>query len=130
MTFPSRIVPVFLGLLTLIVIACGGAASEAPAATSKAEPLAASAPVETKGAEKSEETILRVGLAFLSSQPAPPRGGFQSVKMGLAETLFRLGRGFEVEPWLATVANQLDENVWEIMLRQDVVFHNGAAVDA
>jgi peptide/nickel transport system substrate-binding protein len=50
--------------------------------------------------------------------------------MGLAETLFRLGRQFEVEPWLAAAANQLDENVWEITLRQDVEFHNGAAVDA
>lgn len=131
--------PISVLLLGIALIACGAAASDVPAATSaplvpattsKTEPLATAVPVETGGAAKTGESTLRVGLAFLGSPPAPPRGGFQSVKMGLAETLFRLGREFDAEPWLAAGANQLDENVWEVTLRKGVKFHNGSDMDA
>jgi len=128
---------IFLVLLlivvALVIVACSASAAPAQnqAILTPAIDLPTQPPsVQVASSAPGEETTLRVGLAFLSSPPAPPRGGFQSVKMGLAETLFRLGKEFKSDPWLATVSQQLDEKTWEITLRPDVKFHNGTSMDA
>ena len=111
------------------VTACGGATTALPAPT--ARPLATSTPPEATGASTAEETILRVGLPFLSRSPASPRGGFGAIRWGVGETLFRLSADdLKPEPWLATGATQIDEKTWEITLREGVKFHNGASMDA
>ena len=49
----------------------------------------------------------------------------------MSENLFRLSATtLSPEPWLATDAAQIDPLTWEITLRTDVTFHNGAAMDA
>ena len=45
--------------------------------------------------------------------------------------MFRLsGTDLSPEPWLATSAEQIDPLTWEIVLREDVKFHNGSMMDA
>jgi len=77
-----------------------------------------------------EERTLRVGVPLLLQPPDPVIGGFNAVNTGLAETLFKLGRDLQPEPWLATGARRLDGHSWEITLRQGVQFHNGTPMDA
>ncbi len=77
-----------------------------------------------------EERTLRVGVPLLLQPPDPVIGGFNAVNTGLAETLFKLGRDLQPEPWLATGARRLDGHSWEITLQQGVQFHNGTLMDA
>ena len=57
--------------------------------------------------------------------------GWVANQSGMSENLFRLSAtNLSPEPWLATDALQLDPLTWEITLRPDVRFHNGAAMDA
>lgn len=129
----------------LVGLACGTAATATPAGKatpgSTAPPGPAAATVgptvtatsRPTPAPRAEETTLKVGLPFLfTNQPADPAkgGGFQLIQMGLAETLFKLGKDLRPESWLATGARQLDEKTWEITLRQGVKFHSGVLMDA
>ncbi len=116
-------------------LACGTAAT--PASKSAATPAPAAATAKSiprpTPAPRVAETTLRVGLEFLfTNQPPDPAkgGGFELVKTGLGEALFKLGKDLKPEPWLATEARQLDEKTWDITLRQGVKFHNGAIMDA
>lgn len=127
--------------LTLVGLACGGAATAVPVSTTA--PLAAATAVpapttqqssgaaatETMSSSSSEEIVLRVGVSWLGGS-LPPPSRFGPVDLGLGETLFRLGDEYRVMPWLATAAKNLDEKTWEISLRQGVKFHNGAEMDA
>ncbi len=69
-------------------------------------------------------------MPFFSRPPDPVKGGFNAIKTGLSETLFKLGRDLKPEPWLATGARKLDGKMWEVTLRQGVKFHDGASMDA
>ena len=116
---------IFFGLpllaLILVIVACGGSAEP-----TTIQPLQGQA-TDTPNAE---ETTLRVAIPFFSRPPDPVKGGFNAIKTGLSETLFKLGRDLEPEPWLATGAQKLDEKTWEVTLRQGVKFHDGASMDA
>lgn len=104
-------------LMALVGLACGTAARPAPGAAVAPAPRVA-------------EITLRVGVPFLNQPPDPLRGGFFSIRHGLAETLFKLDKNLKLEPWLATGARRLDEKTWEITLRQRVKFHDGVLMDA
>jgi len=70
-------------------------------------------------------------MAFLDSPPDPAAGGgFQSVRTGLAETLFRLNHRLEPEGWLALSAERPQPLTWELALRPNVTFHDGAPMTA
>jgi peptide/nickel transport system substrate-binding protein len=116
----------FLLVVALAVVACGTSATPTP--SSKAPPATTGPTPVVRG----EETVLKVGSHLINRPPDPAKGGgFQAVQIGVAETLFKLGKkDLRPEPWLATGARQLDEKTWEITLRQGVKFHNGALMDA
>ena len=118
---------IFSGILLIVsafaITACGGATTAVPAPTTA--PLAATNP-----APIAEETTLRVGFHGLGQSPDPVKVGWQSVRTGLAETLFKLDTNLDPVPWLATGIVPLDETTWEITIRQGVKFHNGALMDA
>ena len=51
--------------------------------------------------------------------------GWSAIRYGIGETLFRFTNNMELEPWLATGYEQLDDYTVKISLRDDVTFHNG-----
>lgn len=55
--------------------------------------------------------------------------GWACIRYGVGETLFRYSDSMEIEPWLATAYENVDERTWKITLRDDVVFTSGRAMD-
>lgn len=55
--------------------------------------------------------------------------GWACIRYGIGETLFRYSDAMELEPWLATGYERLDEMTWNITLREDVSFTSGRKMD-
>jgi peptide/nickel transport system substrate-binding protein len=150
--------PLGLGLMFLLAVACGSPAATsdtappaggAPAATAPAaavpqQPVATAAPAQQSEspapaqptAEPAPAAVvarptLKAGVIWLDSPLDPVESGWVANQSGMSENLFRLSAtDLSPEPWLATSATRLDPLTWEIELRPDVKFHNGAVMDA
>lgn len=55
--------------------------------------------------------------------------GWACIRYGVGETLFRYSDAMEIEPWLATGYERLDDRTWRITLRDNVKFSSGRTVD-
>ena len=55
--------------------------------------------------------------------------GWACIRYGIGETLFRYSDSMEIEPWLATDYELVDERTWRITLRDGVTFSSGRALD-
>lgn len=55
--------------------------------------------------------------------------GWACIRYGIGETLFHYSDAMEIEPWLATDYELVDELTWKITLRDDVTFTSGRAMD-
>ena len=55
--------------------------------------------------------------------------GWACIRYGIGETLFRYSDTMEIEPWLATEYELVDELTWWITLRDGVTFSSGRALD-
>ena len=55
--------------------------------------------------------------------------GWACIRYGIGETLFRYSDSMEIEPWLATDYELVDELTWRITLRDGVTFSSGRAMD-
>ena len=151
----KRVLPVPLGLLLLLAVACGApsapsatapppatsaqqqpptatVAPEPPAApTTAPSPTTAPAPTATTVATEAERPTLQAGVIWLDSPLDPVEGTWVASQSGFSEQLFRLSpANLSPEPWLATGVAQLDPLTWEIELRSGVRFHNGTMMDA
>ncbi len=147
----KRVLPVALGLLLLLAVACG--APSAPSATAPPQataapqqlptatatvapepppsPTTAPAPTATTLATEAERPTLQAGVIWLDSPLDPVEGTWVASQSGFSEQLFRLSpANLSPEPWLATGVMQLDPLTWEIELRSGVRFHNGTVMDA
>ena len=141
------ILPGALGLLLLLAaLACGapGATAPPPATASPqqqptatvaseppAAPTAAPAPTASSVDTETERPTLQAGVIWLDSPLDPAEGSWVASQSGFSEQLFRLSPDdLSPEPWLATSVMQLDPLTWEIELRDEVRFHNGAVMDA
>lgn len=125
MTIFARPISVLLILMGVALIACGGAATSVPEPTTA--PLAAANPIP---ADRGKASSMIIAVVFLDQPPDPLQAGWLALPTGLSETLFRLGKEFSPEPWLATGAEQIDERTWDISIREGVTFHNGVGMDA
>ena len=55
--------------------------------------------------------------------------GWACVRYGVGETLFKFSDTMELEPWLATGYENIDDLTWKITLRDGVTFSDGCVVD-
>lgn len=74
-----------------------------------------------------EEKVLNVGTNLFNKSLDPHKDydGWYTIRYGVAETLVRMSDNMEVEPWLATQWDMVDELTWNITIREGVKFHNG-----
>ena len=56
--------------------------------------------------------------------------GWACIRYGIGETLFKYSDSMELEPWLATGYELVDENTWVVTLRDGVASTSGRAMDA
>lgn len=59
------------------------------------------------------------------ANPHKGYSGWPAVRYGIGETLFKFNENMELEPWLATDYERLDDYTIKINLRDDVNFSNG-----
>ena len=56
--------------------------------------------------------------------------GWSAVRYGVGETLFKYNDNMEIEPWLATDYEFIDDTTVKITLREGVKFSSGRTMDA
>ena len=61
--------------------------------------------------------------------PHKDYSGWSCVRYGVGETLFKYSETMELEPWLATDYEMIDETTWKISLRENVTFSSGRKMD-
>lgn len=55
--------------------------------------------------------------------------GWACIRYGIGETLFRYSDTMELEPWLASGYELVDEQTWKITLREGITFSSGRPLD-
>lgn len=88
---------------------------------------------QTKNNAEDKTKTIKVGStsAVVSGlDPAVDWNGWYTVRYGIAETLFRLDDSLNPVPWLASSYKNIDENTWEIKIKDNVVFSNGEKMTA
>lgn len=80
----------------------------------------------------SQNSILKIGDPQFTAgiDPAKDWEGWFTIRFGIGETLFRLTNDFHVEPWLASSYKKIDDQTWEIHLKENVKFSNGKPVNS
>ena len=64
-----------------------------------------------------------------TSIPIDAYSGWACIRYGVGETLFRYSDSMELEPWLATGYELVDDLTWKITLRDGVTFSSGRKMD-
>lgn len=81
------------------------------------------------GSSDGEKTFTYGTTAYNAGAPGinPHKGysGWPAIRYGVAETLFKFNESMELEPWLATDYEVIDDYTMKINLRDDVNFSNG-----
>ena len=121
-------------LLALILIlgmlaGCGGSSgSSGSQSTETTQTATAAAPTEEPVAPK----YLRVSLYSYPTDLEPTNGyyGWGLTRMGIGETLVKFDPQLNLQPWLATGWEQVDEETWVFHIREGVKFHNGNTMTA
>ena len=106
-----------LGVLfaTILLAACGAAS-----ATPSASPTVAAI-----------QKTVTMSVNFSPQSLDPATGSWQLVQLGIGETLTRLNRQNQIQPWLAVSwTHSADFTTWTFTLRKGVKFFDGASVDA
>ena len=85
---------------------------------------------------KDEETTFVYGTTGYSEEmgdaglnPHDNYSGWSCLRYGVGETLFKYNDNMEVEPWLATDYEFVDDNTVKITLRDGVKFSSGRTMD-
>ncbi len=80
------------------------------------------------------EDTLRIAIPFGFDQPNPDPAigwnGWRTSEAGLTETLYWLNADLQLEPLLAESATPIEPTVWEIVLKDGVVFQDGMPLTA
>ena len=91
--------------------------------------LVGCAPVQpsSQQQENTQNSTLKIGDPQFTAgiDPAKDWEGWFTIRFGIGETLFRLTEDFNVEPWLASSYKKIDNQTWEIHLKENITFSNG-----
>ncbi len=101
--------------LTLSLAACGGSGTQSDSAAETVFVFG-----DTTFNPENEEPDVNPHNAY---------SGWACIRYGIGETLFRYSDSMEIEPWLATDYELVDEYTWRITLRGGVYFTSGRALD-
>lgn len=86
--------------------------------------------------EASQEKVVNLGSTgyWCNDVMDPAAGdtynGWYIGYYGITQQLFKINANFEPECWLAESCSIIDDNTWEIELRDNVYFHNGPKMTA
>ena len=138
----KKTISVLLALMLLlgVLAGCGGSSNSssgttAPAAD-QAKPADSAKPAESQASAPAEEPAapksLRVSLYSYPTDLEPTNGyyGWGLVRMGIGETLVKFDPQLNLQPWLATGWEQVNEETWVFHIREGVKFHNGNTMTA
>lgn len=75
------------------------------------------------------DTSFNSDNAETSTDPHEFYSGWACIRYGIGETLFKYSDSMEIEPWLATSFENIDDLTWKIELRDDVYFSDGCYMD-
>ncbi len=130
-----------VALSAALLAGCGSSGPQQPAAEGEGqEPPAEGADTgafDKAGTASEGEKVFYYGDTTFNAENDendvnPHRGysGWACIRYGIGETLFKYSDSMELEPWLATEYENVDENTWKITLRDGVEFTSGRAMDA
>ena len=96
--------------------------------------LAAALPVQTFAEEEKTFVYGTTGyseeMGDAGLNPHDNYSGWSAVRYGVGETLFKYNDNMEIEPWLATDYEFIDDTTVKITLREGVKFSSGRTMDA
>lgn len=91
---------------------------------------------QTTDSENTAETTFIFGDTTFNAENEEPDinphntySGWACIRYGIGETLFHYSDTMEIEPWLATDYERIDEKTWKITLRDQVTFSDGRVMD-
>lgn len=123
----------------LLSFSCLLAACNVKQPNSVAQPSATindSISVKTEAADTDEAKFVFGDTTFNAENeeadinPQNAYSGWACIRYGVGETLFRYNEQMELEPLLAESYRLLDDNTWEIVIKDKLTFSNGRKVDA
>lgn len=92
---------------------------------------------EKKDKTSSEEKTFYYGDTTFNAENGEPDvnphnsySGWACIRYGIGETLFKYSDSMELEPWLATKYENINDTTWKITLRDNVTFTSGRNLDA
>ena len=91
--------------------------------------------VRVQAAEKETKTMVIGDTTFNSSNGEPDinphndYSGWACIRYGVGETLVKYSDDMEIQPWLATEWENVDDCTWKITLRDDVYYSSGRYMD-
>ena len=153
----KSVVPfIVAALLGVAVLACGGsedapapAPTQPPASESRAAPAAPVGPTSTPSVAAPAPTSASMAPTAEIAKSAPRQAKFTVAapfhpmnngaihtddafilsRLGVTETLLKIDFDGQVKPFLAESWRLTDDGAWEFELREDAIFHDGAAFD-
>lgn len=109
-------------LSTGMLSACGNSGAEKVSSASSSQS-------DTEKIFTYGTTAYNVENADAGLNPHKDYSGWSNIRYGVGETLFKYSDTMELEPWLATDYQKIDETTWKINLRDDVTFSSGRKLD-
>ena len=126
----TSVVLLSLCMTAVLLTGCGGSGESSGTAGTETE---SEKEAETTAAEKVfyyGDTTFNAENDESDVNPHNGYSGWACIRYGIGETLFKYSDTMELEPWLATEYELVDENTWKITLRDGVTFSSGRTLDA
>ncbi|SFE19776.1 peptide/nickel transport system substrate-binding protein [Paenibacillus algorifonticola] len=113
---------ILLLVLSMVVAGCGKSANSSSETGNTGQNATAAAE------NKAGKTLTL--LYHFKSGSLDPHNDYIVLKAGVVETLVRMDDKLELQPWLASKWESVDDSTWRFTIREGVTFHSGAKLDA